>query len=325
MSILVLGSLNMDLVVRTPRLPAPGETLTAHTFFTAPGGKGANQAVACARLGARTRLIGRLGHDVFAPALAAALTQSGVDLSGVVADPAQSSGIAVIAVDDRAQNNILIVPGANGAVGAADLARFRVAFLETRVVLLQLEIPLETVVEAARLARNAGLTVILDPAPAQPLPPELFPLVDILTPNETEAEALVGFPVHALAEAEDAVWTLRYKGARRVIIKLGEQGAYVLTGEQTYHVPPFAVTPVDTVAAGDAFNGALAVALAEGQPLAEAVRWGAAAGALATTKPGAQPAMPGRAEVMSLLLQNALASPSTSEPPSSTPEYTRPE
>ncbi len=307
MSVLVLGSINMDLVVRAPRLPAAGETLTAHTFFTAPGGKGANQAVACARLGAPTRMIGRVGGDLFGGALLDSLRASAVDVSGVLVDAARPSGVAVIAVDDRAENTILIVPGANGAVGVDDVARLKAALPETRVVLLQLEIPMETVIEAARLARNFGLTVILDPAPARPLPPGLWPLVDILTPNETEAEALAGFPVHNESEAERAARTLRSFGARRVIIKMGGKGAYVLSGETSWLAPAHKVEAVDTVAAGDAFNGALAAALAEGQTFAEAVRWGAAAGALSVTKHGAQPSMPDRAELIGMLMRGAYA------------------
>jgi ribokinase len=190
MSIVVFGSINMDLVAGTQCLPRPGETLAGHSFRTVPGGKGANQAVACARLGAPTRMVGRLGADGFGVALRAGLVQEGIDVTGVGADPVQPSGVALITVEASGENTIIVVPGANGAVGAAELERLDAALAGARALLLQLEVPLEAVIAAAERARAQGVTVILDPAPAQALPAALFPLVDILTPNESEAAAL---------------------------------------------------------------------------------------------------------------------------------------
>jgi ribokinase len=300
MNVLVFGSINMDLVTRTPRLPAAGETLTGHTFFTAPGGKGANQAVACARLGVPTRMIGRVGDDVFGAALRETLIGYGVD-AGLVETTPGPSGVAAIAVSDSAENTIIVVPGANGAVGQADVARLEAALDGARVLLLQLEAPLDAVVAAAAAARARGVTVILDPAPARELPAELYRLVDIITPNETEAAILTGVAPSDDAAVERAAAELLARGVGRAVIKLGARGAYVAGGGAPQIVPAFPVTPVDTVAAGDAFNGGLAAALAEGQELAAALRMAAATGALAVTKEGAQQAMPSRVEVAALL------------------------
>ena len=305
--IVVCGSINMDLVTRTPRLPKPGETITGRAFFTASGGKGANQAVACARLGTPTRLIGRVGEDVFGGTLLNNLRGYGVDVSGVLIEPGQSSGIAMIAVDDAAENTIIIVPGTNGVIGQADIARLEAVIDRARVLLLQLEIPMDAVIAAARLARERGVTVILDPAPALPLPDELYALVDVLTPNETEASALVSFALRDENDVRRAARVLLERGARLVVVKLGSRGAYWSDGATEQFAPAFRVESVDTVAAGDAFNGALAVALAEGLPFAEAMRWGLAAGALAVTKAGAQPSMPTRAEVEGMVRRDTVA------------------
>jgi ribokinase len=204
MAVVVFGSINMDLVVRAPRLPAPGETLTGRTFFTAPGGKGANQAVACARLGAPTHMIGRVGGDMFGETLREGLRVYGVNVDGVVIDGDQPSGVALIAVDDAAENFIVVVPGANGTIGPNMIARLDAALPGAGVLLLQLEIPLDAVLAAAPGARGHGATTILDPAPACPLPPELYAVTDILTPNETEAALLVGFPVRSTDDARRA-------------------------------------------------------------------------------------------------------------------------
>jgi ribokinase len=300
MSIVVFGSINMDLVTRTPRLPAPGETLTAHGFVTTPGGKGANQAVACARLGATTRMVGRVGDDVFGAALRGSLGQYGVDTSFVATQPG-ASGIAAIAVSDAAENTILIVAGANGAVGQADIAALDDALDGAQVLLLQLEVPLAAVTGAARAARARGVTVVLDPAPAVPLPDELMRLVDIITPNETEAALLTGIAPHDDAAVVAAAAALRARGAGTAVIKLGGRGAFVDDGQSRAFIPAFPVTPVDTVAAGDAFNGGLAVGLDAGLTLAAALRLASATGAMAVTRPGAQEAMPTRAEVDALL------------------------
>ena len=305
MAIVVFGSINIDLVVRTPRLPAPGETLTGHTFFTAPGGKGANQAVACARLGAPTRMVGRVGDDLFGEQLRASLRSFGVQDDGVLTTPGPS-GVALIAVDDLAENTIVIVPGANGSVSIADIPRLEAVLDGARILLVQLEVPIETVVAAARAAHTRGVTVILDPAPALPLPDELYALADIITPNEHEAATLTGIAVHDDRGAIAAARALIARGARRVALKLGARGALTADAEGEQFWSPFTVTPVDTVAAGDAFNGGLAVALSEGRSFNEAIRWGLAAGALSVTRHGAQPSMPERNEVLTLLAQERL-------------------
>jgi ribokinase len=304
-AVVVFGSINMDLVVRTPRLPTPGETLTGHTFFTAPGGKGANQAVACARLGVPTRMVGRVGDDLFGEQLRASLRSFGVQDDGVLTTPGPS-GVALIAVDDLAENTIVIVPGANGSVSIADIPRLEAVLDGARILLVQLEVPIETVVAAARAAHTRGVTVILDPAPALPLPDELYALADIITPNEHEATTLTGIAVHDDQGAIAAARALIARGARSVALKLGARGALTADAEGEQFWSPFTVTPVDTVAAGDAFNGGLAVALSEGRSFNEAIRWGLAAGALSVTRHGAQPSMPERNEVLTLLAQERL-------------------
>jgi len=291
LAIVVFGSINMDLVARVSRLPAPGETLTGHSFFTAPGGKGANQAVACARLGAATRMIGRVGDDAFGGMLRESLQGYAVDTSGVAIQPGVPSGVAVITVDDAAENVIIVVPGANGEVGREDLDRLEAALDGARVLLLQLEVPLDAVVAAAEMGRRRGVTVILDPAPAQPLPEALYAAVDILTPNESEAAALVGFPLDDPDAIARASQTLLNRGARSVIVKLGSKGVFWSNGAEGAHFPTFPVAAVDSVGAGDAFNGGLAVGLCEGLDMAAAIRWGLAAGALSVTKSGAQPSL----------------------------------
>ena len=301
MAIVVFGSINMDLVARVPRLPSPGETLTGHGFFTAPGGKGANQAVACARLGAATRMIGRVGDDAFGGELRSSLQGYGVDTSGVAVHPGAASGVAVITVDDAAENEIIVVPGANGVVGREDLARLEAALDGARVLLLQLEVPLDGVVAAAEMGRRRGVRVILDPAPAQPLPGALYAAVDILTPNESEAAALVGFPLDGPDTIVRASQTLLSRGARSVIVKLGGKGVFWSNGRESAHFSTFPVAAIDSVGAGDAFNGGLAVGLSDGLDMAAAIRWGLAAGALSVTKSGAQPSMPDRAAVVEIL------------------------
>jgi ribokinase len=301
MSIVVFGSINMDLVVRSARLPKQGETLTGHSFQTFPGGKGANQAVACARLGAKTYMVGRVGGDVFGMRLKDELGNAGVDHDNVLIDQEISSGVALIAVEDSAENMIIVVPGANGEVGEQDLHRLEEVLGQSKVLLLQLEIPLKVVIAAARLAKENHVKVILDPAPAQALPDEIYPLLDIITPNETETERLVGYPIKTRQDAARAARKLKDRGIKDVIIKMGSHGAYALIDDQEHFFEAFQAKAVDTVAAGDAFNGALAVGLSEGLPIKEAIRWGMACGALSVTKEGAQPAMPKRDELNTFL------------------------
>ncbi|MBF2005385.1 MAG: ribokinase [Chlorogloeopsis fritschii C42_A2020_084] len=295
MTVIVFGSINIDLVATVSRLPLPGETLLGRDFFQAPGGKGANQAVALARLGIPTQMVGRIGADNFGAQLVKSLQASGVQTENVFVDETVSSGVAAIAVDDAGENQIIVIPGANGCVNQDDVERLSRLLPQASALLLQFEIPMSAVVAAARAATEVGVRVILDPAPAQSyVPDELYQLVDIITPNELEASQLVGFSVTGAESAKKAALQLRQRGVKNAIVKLGAQGVVCATSNETFFVPAYPVDAVDTVAAGDAFNGGLAAALSEGLSLHQAAIWGAAAGALAATKPGAQPSLPDR-------------------------------
>ncbi|BAS58901.1 ribokinase [Leptolyngbya boryana NIES-2135] len=292
--IFTFGSINMDLVARVPKLPKPGETLTGYSFSTVPGGKGANQAVAVAKLGGSSQMVGRVGDDAFGQELLASLKAAGVQSDRIFIDRSTSSGVAMIAVNDQSENHIIVIAGANGNVDQSDLDRLMLT--DSSILLLQLEIPFEIVQTAARSAKAIGATVILDPAPAPAVfPDELYGAIDIITPNATETEQLVGFPIQTQADAERAAEILQQRGTKTVIIKMGAQGVYCATEDDRFFMPVFPVVAIDTVAAGDAFNAGLAVALAEGHPMREAVRWGAASGALSTTKSGAQSSLSDRA------------------------------
>jgi len=297
----VAGSLNMDLVARAPRIPEPGETIIGSDFRNVPGGKGANQAVATARLGAEVSMVGRIGGDTFADSLLRNLAADGIDHTYVTRDPEAATGVALIVVDDAGENSIVVASGANACFSPADVEAAEEAFARADVLLLQLESPLETVQRAAELARAHGAKVLLNPAPAQALPDALLSLVDALIPNETEAALLTDRAVRSQADAREAAEALLASGVETVIITLGERGALLAQGRGVTLVPAFSVDAVDTTAAGDAFVGSFAVALAEGRPLEEAVRWGNAAGALATTKMGAQPSLPTREALERLL------------------------
>ena len=301
MSIVVFGSINFDLTTYVPHLPAPGETLRGHSFITVPGGKGANQAVATARLGTPTRFFARLGNDAFGKEVLPIVEHYGLDISGILMDDKNSTGLAVIAVDDRAENSIVLISGANMAMDESDAQRCIPALEQARVLMLQLEVPLEASLTVARAAKERGVKVIWDPAPALQLPAEVYALVDYLTPNESETGLLVGFQPTNPQESALAASILCERGVQTAIIKMGAQGAYYQSREESGFLPAFIVNAIDSVAAGDAFNGGLAAAVAEGKPLAEAMRWASAAGALATTKPGAMPSMPTRAELEQLL------------------------
>jgi ribokinase len=295
MTVIVFGSINIDLVATAPRLPLPGETLLGHHFFKAAGGKGANQAVALAKLGIPTQIVGRVGAQGFGTELINSLQAAGVQTENVFMDETISSGVAIITVDDAGENQIIVIPGANGRVNQEDVTRVSRLLSGSSALLLQFEIPMFAVVAAAQAAREAGVTVILDPAPAQSdVPDELYSLVDIITPNEVEAGQLLGFPVSGQESAKKAAAQLLKKGVKNAIVKLGAQGVVCATSDETFFVPAFPVQAVDTTAAGDAFNGGLAAALSQGLSLHQAVVWGAAAGALAVTKPGAQPSLPDR-------------------------------
>jgi ribokinase len=291
----------MDLIVRTPRIPSPGETIIGSGFHTAPGGKGANQAVAAARLGAQVSMVGRVGKDEFAATLLENLSLAKVNTKFVIQDPEAPTGVALIEVDDSGENSIVVASGANMRVSSLDVDAAQEAISAADLLLLQLEIPLKTVIQAAVLAKRKNVTVVLNPAPARILTSELLNFVDILIPNETETALLTGLPVGSQSQIEAAASSLLTSGVRTVIITLSENGAMLTQEDKNEIIPAFNLNPVDTTAAGDAFVGGFAVAIAEGKPMTEAIRWGNAAGALATTRLGAQPSLPMRQDVETML------------------------
>ncbi|GFE71122.1 ribokinase [Chroococcus sp. FPU101] len=306
MSLIVFGSINIDLVAQTTRLPHTGETVLGTSFFTVSGGKGANQAVAAAKLGIPTYLIGRVGDDDFGQTLLNSLTEANVNIDFVTVTPNTGSGVAIIAVDENADNTIIVVSGANGCVDETDIDRLKSLLPKATALLLQLEMPIDVNIAAAKAAKEAGVRVILDPAPApDSLPDELYHLVDFITPNETEASRLVGFPVNDQETCLKAAKILLDRGASTAVLKLGAKGVFCATRTEHFMVPAFKITPVDTVAAGDAFNGAMAAAFHEGLSLQESLIWGAAAGALAVSKQGAQPSLPSRATFEAFLQTNS--------------------
>ncbi len=292
--VLVIGSLNADLVVRAPRFPQPGETIGGDDLLTIPGGKGANQAVAAARQGASVSMLGRVGKDGFSNFLLDNLTNNHVDISNIRRDDA-STGTAIIVVDANGQNSIVLSAGANGKVSTADVDR--ASDLNPKLILLQLEIPIPTVLHAAQAAKANGACVILNPAPAQSLPDDLIRLADFIIPNETELSLLTGIEVKDIASAETAAKALLKRGADNVIVTLGSKGALIVTSTQVTHIDTYKIDVVDTTAAGDAFIGGFAVSLLRGLDLKDAVRHANACGALAATKFGAQPSLPTKEEV----------------------------
>jgi ribokinase len=301
--ILVIGSSNTDMIIRLDRIPRPGETILGGAFSTAAGGKGANQAVGAARAGGCVTFVARVGRDMFGEQAVAGFMKDGINVEHIFRDAAAPSGVALIFVAKDGENSIAVASGANGALAPADVRKAKGAFAEAAVLVMQLETPLATVQAAADLAAQAGVPVILNPAPAQPLPAQLLKRVSILTPNETEAELLTGIKVDDEASAAQAAARLRKLGVQTVIITLGARGAFIAEADGNQLVPGFKVKAVDTTAAGDIFNGALAVALAEGQPLADAVRFANAAAALSVTKLGAQPSAPLRRDIEKFLHQ----------------------
>jgi ribokinase len=298
--VVVVGSINMDLVARTPRIALAGETLTGTGFETSPGGKGANQAVAVARLGYPVAMVGMVGEDVFGQALLDNLGHAGVD-TGAVARSSGPSGVAQIQVAADGQNSIIVVPGANGRVAPGYIYQHEKLIRSAGMVLCQLELPIETVASALELCAAANVPVMLDPAPAAPLPESVWPRVTWFTPNESEAELYVG---NGLAVGESAKQLLA-KGVKGVVLKRGSEGAYVCVAEgKDGSVPAFAVKAIDTVGAGDCFNGAFAVGLLEGLDPVRAARFASAAAAISVTRRGAQASMPSRSEVDEFLAQH---------------------
>ncbi len=295
----VAGSANLDLVVAVDHHPVTGETVLGGDHARIPGGKGANQAVAAARLGAAVSFVGRIGADAAGEQLRASLNEAGVDLTHLGTDTEAPSGIAMIGVDRSGDNAIIVSPGANARLQPDHIAEADALFREAAGLLLQLETPLETVLAAARAAEGV---VILDPAPAQPLPPELLASVDVLVPNETELALLSGQPVDPEDPASVAA-AARSLGVPTVVVTLGAAGAVVVTSDEVTTVPAPAVHPVDTTAAGDAFRAALAIGLVDGQPATAAATFAVRVGAAATLRPGAQPSLPTRSELEDLLPQ----------------------
>ncbi|AOK29840.1 MULTISPECIES: ribokinase [Burkholderia] len=298
-NVMIVGSLNMDLVVRAPRLPLPGETLAGRSFAQAAGGKGGNQAVAAARLGARVAMLGCVGADGHGAALCAGLVAEGIDCTALAVSEKAATGVALIVVDDTSQNAIVIVAGSNGEVTPEAIAAHEAAIASADVLICQLETPEETVRAALAAGRRLGKAVVLNPAPAVgPLPGDWLPLVDYLIPNEVEAAMLTGLPVRDPAGAEAAARALQAAGARNVIVTLGGQGVLVLTAHgAASHYPAPRVVPVDTTAAGDTFIGGFAARIAAGDALPEAIRFAQRAAALSVTRAGAQPSIPTLAEL----------------------------
>jgi ribokinase len=301
-SVCVVGSANVDLMFRTPRLPKAGETLRGHAFHLGYGGKGANQAIMASRLGAQATFIGRVGRDSFGDDTLRNLAGQGVNTTYLKRDQREMTGTAAIVVDDAAQNCILVVPGANGALTPEDVRDSAAAIQAAHVLLCQLEVPTETVLEAFRLARAANAQTILNPAPAAPLPDELLRLTHICVPNETELELLSGRVTRDLDAVESAARDLLRRGPSAVLVTLGARGVLIGTAHDVQHVPAIPVEAVDPTGAGDAFIGALGVFLAEGRSLIEAARWASAAAALSVMRIGAQASFPTRDEVEGLFL-----------------------
>lgn len=303
MTIAVFGSINMDVTAYMRRLPKPGETLHGHEYKLGLGGKGANQAVAARKLGSEVAFICRLGNDDFAKPAERELAMHGVDLALVRHDQAGATGIAIINVGEGGENYISLIGGSNLRVDASDVARARPALEKARVLLLQLEVPLAASLGAAAIVRSHGGTVILDPAPAPEggLAAEVLQAVDIITPNETEAGLMLGWQPETLEQGLQAARELRARGVAVAVVKLGAKGLAVAGPGLETMIPAFKVTAIDTVAAGDCFNGGLAHALEQGQALEQALRYAAACGALSTTKKGASAAAPTRADVEAFL------------------------
>jgi len=296
--IVVVGSFNADLTSYMARMPRPGETVHGRKFVTGPGGKGSNQAVAAARLGAEVTFVGRVGQDVFAPYALNMWAEEGIHTEFVVQDPEHATGVAPIFVDDRGENSIVVVLGANLAVSKADVDAAAAVIAAADILLVQLEIDYETVAYALQVARKQGIRTILNPAPAGHLPADVVKLADYLTPNETELEILADRPGASL---EEAAASLLAGDEQTVIMTLGAQGAQYVRRDGSGRIPAYQVDVVDTTGAGDAFNGGLAVALAEGKPLEQAIAFANAAAALCVTRPGAAASMATRAEVEALL------------------------
>ncbi len=296
----IVGSVNMDLVVEAERLPRPGETLSGGRFSTAGGGKGANQAVGAARLGASTAMMGAVGKDRFGDIMRSALEKEGIDCGCVAVRNDGATGVALITLLPGGENAIIVAPGANDTVMPSDIQENRSMLTRSDILLVQLELPVETVFEALRIAKAAGVKTILDPAPYKELPEEIWKHVDIAVPNRLELEACTG-----ISGLEDGAVSLLGKGAGAIVVTLGSEGAFFCSHEERVRIPAFPVSSVDSTGAGDAFSAALAVLVAEGHDISEAAVFASAAGALACTVVGAQPGLPRREQVEKFLKENS--------------------
>jgi ribokinase len=290
--ILVVGSANMDMVVATRRFPMPGETVFGGSFGMFPGGKGANQAVSAAKLGGHVTFVGRMGKDLFRENLTASMRRDGVEMKEVIVDPKEPTGTALITVDGSGQNEIVVVSGSNMRLSSADIFRKRALFKHSSILLVQLEVPVQTVARAALLAQKSGTTVILNPAPARPLPKSLLRRIDYLTPNETELGQLTGRSGSSRGSVVRAARELLGEGVRNIVVTLGERGAMLVNRDGVHTFPAVRVKSIDSTAAGDAFNGAFAFALAAGRNPHEAIHFANRVAAFSVTRMGAQSSMP---------------------------------
>lgn len=298
--IIIIGSCNTDMVIKTARIPVPGETIIGGTFFMNPGGKGANQAVAVARLGGVATFVAKTGNDMFGRQSVDLYQSENINTDYVFSDPQRPSGVALISVDAHGENSIVVASGANAALLPKDIDHAREAIETSSYLLMQLEVPMETIEYSADIASKKGVKIVLNPAPAAFLPQSLIEKLYLITPNKTEAEMLTGIKVSDVESAKKAAKAISTKGVENVIITLGSDGSVVKEKDNYYHVEAYKVETVDTTAAGDTFNGALCVALSEGKELKEAVEFAAKAAALSVTRMGAQSSIPYRKEVLSL-------------------------
>lgn len=299
--IIVVGSSNTDMIVKVPRIPAPGETILGGKFVQAAGGKGANQAVAAARSGGDVTFIANTGDDNFGKEAIEGFKKESINTDFIFVDEETPSGVALIFVGEDGENSIAVASGANGTLSPSQIRKIQHVLADGDILLTQLETPLETVEEAIKMANENGVKVILNPAPAQPLSDDLLKRIDILTPNQSEAELLTGIKVEDEESAEKAAVNLLSKGVKTVILTLGSNGAFLMSQDTQKTIHGFKVKAEDTTAAGDTFNGALAVGLADGKPIEEAIRWAHGAAALSVTRMGAQPSVPNQKEIQDFI------------------------
>ncbi len=296
--ILVIGSSNTDMVIRTKTFPKPGETILGGKFLMNPGGKGANQAVAAARLGGIVSFVGKIGDDIFGKQAVQLMEDEGIDVENVALDTGLPSGVAMITVDAKGENSIVVAPGSNGSLNFSDIEKAMPDIIDSDIILMQLEVPLQIVDYVAKIGKKHSKMVILNPAPAAELPVELYKNISVITPNENEAELLTGVKVNDEESAIKAALCLQKKGVETVIITLGSRGALLFSSKAAKIIPSPKVKTIDTTAAGDTFNGALAVALSEGKEFGESVKFANKAAALTVTKMGAQSSIPYKDEII---------------------------